>query len=325
MLTVKKQKDKDFVILNLSDPQLGNDEWAPEHRNFRIFDKTVKTLIDRVHPDLITISGDLSWAGHTVSYENYAVYLDKIGVPWSCVWGNHDNQGSAETVEAVVKEYLAHPLCLYERGDAAHGNGNFVIKIEEDGKPVSALIMMDSHDRMPYVKPDGTEEEAWAKLIPAQLDWYREQVEALRNEGCEDSVLLMHIPIYAYRDAFRAAFRADVDPASVKPDNSRGAAFWNEGFPSCEGVKYEDICSYPAEDGMMDVIEALGHTKHMIVGHDHVNNFIIPWRGTKLIYSLKCGAGCYWNPILNGGTVFTVGTAGVESVRHEFVDVSELL
>ena len=41
-----------------------------------------------------------------------------------------------------------------------------------------------------------------------------------------------------------------------------------------------------------------------------------------MIFALKTGLGCYWNPILNGGTVLKVNETGVCEVHHEFVDVS---
>lgn len=320
MLTLKKTPGKDFLILNLSDPQLGDGEWAPDHPNRRILTGTVTELVERLHPDLITVSGDLAWAGNYDAYRLFGEFLDTFGIPWTCCWGNHDNQGGPEAVDKVVDEYLTHPLFTYEKGDPALGNGNFVIRIEEDGRAVEGVIVMDSHDRMPWVNEKGETVSDWAKLIPEQLTWYEEQVRALAAEGCTDTSIITHIPIYGYRPAFAEAFRADLDPNAVKPDNSTGAEFWNPGYEDSFGVKYEGICSYPADEGMLDLIEKLGSTKHYIAGHDHVNNYVIGYHGVKLIYSLKAGPGCYWNPILNGGTVLRVTEQGVAGVWHEFVD-----
>ena len=85
MFTLNKTKDKDFIVLNLSDPQLGNGEWDEGHQNRRILTETVKILVDRVHPDLITVSGDLSWAGNTAAYEQLASFLDSLQIPWAPV------------------------------------------------------------------------------------------------------------------------------------------------------------------------------------------------------------------------------------------------
>lgn len=324
MLTLKKTKGKDFRILNLSDPQLGDSEWAEGH-NCRFLIRTVNALVERVHPDLITVSGDLSWAGNDAAYDRLADFLDGFGIPWAPVWGNHDNQGGAENMDAVADRYLSHPLCVYEKGDPALGNGNYVIGIEEDGRIVSALIMMDSHDRAPYTNEAGEEQTVWAKLWPEQMVWYREQITALDALGCHDSAMIMHIPFYSYRYAADAAYKKDIDRKTVTPVMADGEDVWNEGYKDSIGVQYEGICSYEADDGVFPVVKELGSTKYVVVGHDHVNNFMINYEGVNLIYSLKAGNGCYWNPILNGGTVLTVGEGGITGAKHEYVDVSDML
>jgi len=325
MITLKKSPDRDFLILNLTDPQLGNDEWDENHRNYQILTTTIRTLIERTRPDLITVSGDLAWAGCTKAYQMLADFLDSCKIPWAPVWGNHDNQNGPEEVDAVADMFLTHEYCVYEKGDPALGNGNYVIAVEENNTVVEGVLMMDSHDRMPFTRDDGTESNEWAKLIPEQLDWYRTQIAELEAHGCKDSTMIMHIPIYAYRDAWTAAFKSDLDPSKLTVADSLTGDCWNDGYKDSIGVKYEGICSYPADEGAFDVMRELGSTKHILCGHDHVNNFIIPYQGVKFVYCLKTGAGCYWNPVLNGGTCLRVTNDGVTDVWHEYVDVSELL
>ena len=304
MFTLKKQPGRDFILLNLSDPQLGDGEWAEGHPNRRILEGTVKELVKRVKPDFITVSGDLAWAGNDAAYDALADLLDSAGVPWAPMWGNHDNQGGADYIESVVKRYLTHPLCLYERGPAELGNGNFVIRVEEEGVPVEGILVMDSHDRAPYVNEKGEESSEWAKLWPEQIDWYREQISLLEADGCHDTALLMHIPIYAYREAHAAAEKAGIDPSSVTREEADGPDVWNPGYEDSFGVRHEGICSYPADEGMFDAVLELGSTKTLLAGHDHVNNTVIRYKGVYFVYSLKAGPGCYWDPKLNGGTVF---------------------
>jgi 3',5'-cyclic AMP phosphodiesterase CpdA len=286
---------------------------------------TLTELVKKVDPDLITITGDLSWAGHYDAYEAFAALLDSFGRPWAPVWGNHDNQRGAEVVEAVVERYLTHPLCVYEKGDPALGNGNYVIAIEENGKVVEGIIMMDTHDSAPYTSADGKITDEWAKLYPEQLEWYRDQIKMLNSLGCSDTTLMMHIPIYAYNQAWEAAANPEVDYEKIKPENSTDPANWNDGYTDSYGVKYEKICSYPEDEGMFDIMLELGSTKHILCGHDHVNNYVVNYKGVKFIYSLKTGAGCYWNPILNGGTVLRVTENGVTDVWHQYIDASALL
>ncbi len=322
MLKLKKAPEKDFVLLNLTDTQLRDSEWE-EGGNCRFLLHTVKTLVERTRPDLITLSGDLAWAGQDESYDKLADLLDSLGIPWAPVWGNHDNQMGAEYIETVVGRYLTHPCCLYERGPAELGNGNYVIAITEGDKIVSAVIMMDTHDKIPFeANKNG---KSWASLTEEQLDWYREQIRALSATGCSDTVLIMHIPCYAYRAATAAAYKADLDLKQMTLEQAEGKAVWNDGYEDSVGVQYEGIGCISYDDGVFETLAEQGSTKHVITGHDHVNNWIINYKGIKLVYALKCGCGCYWNPILNGGTVLKIGSQGVRDIKHEYVDISHLL
>lgn len=325
MITLTKKHGKDFKILNLTDTQLSNEEWSEGHKHRAILEYTAKELIERVKPDLITVSGDLSWAGHDHAYDMVAQLIDSFGIPWAPVWGNHDNQKGAEYIDSIAAKYMTYPHCIYEKGDPKLGNGNYVISIEEDGVPVEAVLMMDSHDRLPYTHADGETKLEWAKLLPEQAEWVKHELNALKKRGCKDATLVMHIPIYAYRLASDAAYKSGIDLKSVTLEMAEGTDCWNDGYTDSVGVQYETVGSYPADDGMLEAFKDAGIIKHIVSGHEHVNNFIINYEGIKLIYALKIGAGCYWNPLLNGGTVLSVNENGVYDVHHEYVNVEHLL
>lgn len=320
-----KQIDRDFKVLNLTDTQLSDEEWADEHQNRKILEYTIAELVKRVQPELITISGDLAWANHDHAYEMLADYLDSFGIPWAPVWGNHDNQGGAETVNRIAEKYLTYKNCLYEKGNRAYGNGNYVIVIEENGVPVAAFLMIDSHDRTPYTDENGEKTLVWSKLTEPQLEWIGAELESLRANGCRDVTLIMHIPIYAYREASKAAYKDDIDLRNITLQMADGSDVWNEGYTDSVGVQLEDIGSYVCDDGVLELLKRSEVAHRVICGHDHVNNWKIYYEGIHLIYSLKTGAGCYWNPLLNGGTVLKINKNGVYDVEDVFVNISHLL
>ena len=325
MKTLIKQTDRDFKVLNLTDTQLSDDEWADGHPNRNILEYTIAELVRRVQPQLITISGDLAGATHNHAYEMLANYLEGFGIPWAPVWGNHDNQGGPEAIDFVAEKYLAYKNCLYEKGDPAYGNGNYVIKIEENSIPVAAILMIDSHDRMPITDEIGEKKLVWSKLTEPQLEWIAAELESLSANGCTDATMVMHIPIYAYRKASRAAYKEDIDLSSITLQMANGSDVWNDGYKGSVGVQYEGVGSYVHDDGVLEILKNSKIVHHVICGHDHVNNWKICYEGINLIYSLKTGAGCYWNPILNGGTVLKINKTGVYYVEDVFVDVSHLL
>ena len=313
MFTLRKDAKKDFVILNITDTQLSDEEWAPDHLHLKIFLHTMNELLTRVNPDLITVTGDITWAQCPDAHKKFCDYMDSLGLPWAPVWGNHDCD-VPEVRSGKEKVFYESENCLFEAGNPALGNGNYVIRIKEDEKTVETLIMVDSHDRAKCTHPDGEEEYCWARLYPEQINWIRDTAVA---EGNECSVFL-HIPIYAYRTAFDEAFRADeFDPKSVDPQDSANPKYWR--ISGCSGVKYEDICSFAEDDGALEAIGQAKNIKYMFCGHDHVNNFMIPYHGITLAYAMKTGPACYWNDKVSGGTVITVGERGIKDVHHEYV------
>ena len=319
MISLTKSPDRDFTVLNLTDPQLSDSEWKPGEKNREILVRTVTALAEKTQPDLITVSGDLAWAGHYEAYACLADFLESFGVPWAPVMGNHDNQGGPEAVDRAVAILTARSHCLWENGDPALGKGNYVIAVEQEGRPIHGILMMDSHDRKPWTDEKGETVSQWADLDPAQLAWYEETVGGLQARGVRETTLILHIPLYTYREAFRAAWKAEIDPHSVSPEESDRGLCWNDGYRDSVGVFYEGVGSYPADNGFFDRITALGSTKTVLAGHDHVNDFMIRYRGVRLIYALKTGAGCYWDPRLNGGTVLKISARGEASAVQCFI------
>ncbi len=325
MKTVYKPKDRDFVILNLTDIHMDDAKMEAENPHLRILHTTLQTLFERTSPDLITITGDLAWGGHHVGQAHLISLLDREQVPYAPVMGNHDHETDEKEMQVFEAMLGADPLCLYEAGDSALGHGNYAVMIKEEGseKPLLGLIFMDSHNRMEYQTQAGETVNDWAHLTRAQLDFYLAQVKEMQEMGCAQSALFLHIPIRGYEEAFRAAFRTDLDPASA-PLEGESEAFTAD-YSAARGRQGEGVCCPPIDDGMLEAIVKSGHTRHVFCGHDHRNNWRIPYRGVNLVYCLKTGSAAYWDAFLNGGTVICVGDEGIKQVRNEYVTIDQAL
>ena len=318
MIILKKDPNRDFRIINLTDPQLSDGEWEEGKQEKNVLERTVKTLVERTCPDLITVSGDIAYSENEIAYRKFAELLDGFDIPWAPVFGNHDIQGGLEPLEKAAKIMTARGKCLFEEGDRSLGFGNYTIVIEQNGKPLHGLLMMDSHDRRDYTGKDGKTGLAWSDVLPEQIIWYRGQVKALSEAGIKESTLIIHIPLYTYREAAKEAFKEGLDQRSIEPFDGMQKGCFNEGYEDSFGVMYEEICSYPEDNGFFDAIKDCGHTKTVLCGHDHVNSFAVTYRGVRLIYSLKTGPGCYWDPRLNGGTLLKIDKSGKLSAEHVF-------
>ncbi len=309
--------NKDLKILNLSDVQITSKDVTENSDDLVFLKNTIRELIKKTEPDLITLSGDIAYGeqeDYLNNYLHFADFLESFGITWTLVWGNHDYSGGDEPMTVVANAYRQYPHFVFECGAPEMGNGNFVIGVREGDHTVSSIIMLDTHDQYPF-----NGKNTWAKLYPCQIKWYEEQMKLLESMGCDSNMIIMHIPIYAYREAFTAAFKSDRDPKSITYAESFDPELWNDGYKDSYGLKYEDICSYPEDEGMLDAILRYKKTSLVIAGHDHVNTLSITHKGVRLMYALKTGRGCYFNEAMNGGTLIKINSAGDISAEHIFV------
>ena len=316
MTILEKQKHRKFTILHLTDTHLYHNEWIGEKGQH--LKNTVDYLVEQAKPDLITISGDLAWTGQYDSYTDATEWLDSYGIPWAPVFGNHDDQDGYEAVAKAAEILNKSKTCLLEQGDPALGYGNYVVGIREEGRLIHGVILMDSHANQPWIDHEGKTHDAYAELYPEQFPWYRKQVEELKAQGVRETSLIMHIPIYTYHDAIKAALKEGVDPKSVPFEPGQQVGCWNPGYEDSFGVFYEGICSYPADNGFFEEILAGGTTKTVICGHDHVNTFGVRYKGVLLAYGLKTGWGSYHNGLINGGSILTIDSDGKLDMEHCF-------
>ncbi len=325
MIKIQKNPNKDFVILNLTDVHTENHELSEDSEKLRVLKNTVTELVERIKPDLITVSGDLAWGGSFEAYRMLADFMEGFNTPWTLAWGNHDQEKGYEVLDRSAEILRGSKNLIYEDGPAELGRGNFVIAICEDDKIVHGIIVMDTHNRVKFLNDEGKEDWGWGKLYPEQFQWYREQVCNLTDCGCNDTSILIHQPIYAYRYALKAAVKEGIDPRSISLKDSYGEDCWNDGYKDSFGINCEDVCCFKIDDSFFDVVTELGSTKTVIAGHDHVNCSCIRYKGVRLTYGLKTGMGAYWKPEMNGGTTFTVTSEGITDIKHEFVDATAWL
>lgn len=330
---LQKEEGEDFVILNLTDVQMMPIQWNQDLVWYQGLKYTVDELIVRVSPDLITVSGDITQDPESAEeFRLFADFIDAYGIPWAPVWGNHDykcgNLGDFETAFQIVDEaseiFTSYEHCIFEKGPIPQGNGNYVIGIEENGKVVEAIFMVDCLDMgtcgalgsaitIPFLY--GTE------TLP-HVDWYKEVVSAITELGCNDSMIITHVPLDCYTDAINAAYKNK----DATLEESYTDEPWNPGYEDSFGVFREGPTGDSFNDGFLEAIKEMnGHTKHILVGHDHINNFSIKYEGVRLTFSLKTGIGNYYAPELVGGTVMKVNSEGIYDLYHEYVDVSEFI
>lgn len=312
-IELEKEVGEDFVVLNLADVQLDDDELYDTLGQESM--ALVAKLIEDMDPDLITLSGDNAWG--TMTYLKLIELVDSYGIPWAAVMGNHDGQGCMSEFWAAY--HLAEAEnSLFQFGPDGMGYGNYLINITENGKIVHSIYMMDTHNNREYTIGDETV-KGYDHLWDDQMDWYKWCVEGTNAIAGYNvpSTVIMHIPVYEYFDAWYAV-SSDVDDAN--------------GILGTIDPAYADIASGrrgeygghpPVNNGFFELCKKLGSTKNMIVGHDHDDDYSILYEGIRLTYAVKTGAGCYYTEDMMGATTLTIDSDGVGTITQNYYALTD--
>lgn len=281
--TVQKQKDKDFVILNLADVQMCDLE---NFFNMSIIHDEIDFLVKTVKPDLITLTGDQTWSNENlISLKSLISWLDGYKIPYAPVFGNHDygNTKNSSTAELnyCCDLYEKSKYCLFNRGPSNLGTlGNYVINIMEENKIYKTLYMMDA----------GYEDTITTK----QIEWFRWNAEGIKQQnGGEyvNAMCFMHKPLPEY---YKAYYK------------------YRTGSPEVEAIGDVHVhysLNGTAQNGFFETAKQCG-VLDVVCGHQHGNNFTIKYEGVRLTFATKTGQlGGYYNDgtiNLNGATSFVL-------------------
>ena len=291
MVTIQKDPEKDFVILNLTDNHFGD----YDYRRFTALEVEfiAKQLVKKIKPDLITVTGDIVCTDSTIySVKRFTDLMESFGVPWAPVFGNHDDEGNCD-LNYLADIMLQSPHCILRKGPASMGVGNYVIGItEEDGgeeRLVETLVMMDSHH---------------SACTQEQVEWFTWAAQGINrlSGGSAEITTMMHIPLAQYQ--YGCDEKWDSAKNAWKPDSGAVGSY---GEKVCCA---RDENGSPVDNGLFDAIKNAGG-KYVFCGHEHLNNFSFLYDGVRLTYMMKIGPASGASPLLNGGTKIVVGSNGI--------------
>ena len=304
--------DREFKILQLTDVHIGGGAFSVG-KDRKAFD-AVETLIKRVKPDLVVVTGDIVYPvpfqsgtiDNRRETELFVALMDSLGVYYTVCFGNHDTEDySLYRRDDLYNIYRSSKYCLIDRAEGVD-DINYAVNVKNsEGIITQTLYMMDTHS---YV--EGFIDE-YDGLHQNQIDWYKAEVNRMNNlnkaidENAETvkSLVFIHIPLREYETA------------------------WNEyrdnGYKNTEDAIYyygkakekdEEVCCSVPEDEFFETALELGSTQGIFCGHDHVNFWSIEYKGIRLTYGMSIDHLAYVG-IENeheqrGGTIITISTEG---------------
>ena len=208
-------------------------------------------------PDLVVASGDL-WHDNPdgrgqATLEHALRRLERLGVPWTTCWGNHDQlddyQRGHDALEAAQ--------CSLYRGGATHGDHRLDLRVMGEGgvaKTAAHLFLMNSNR---------------SGLTAWQLAWLRRTQAELRarDEHTLPALAFFHIPLLEQKTLFRA---------QLTP-----------------GICQEEVCHEQESGGALPVLAEPKVIRASFCGHDHVNDYAVRGGEVDLVYGRATGHAGY--------------------------------
>ena len=296
--------DGDFKVIGFTDTHLDHNR---EKGNVTL-EYVIRNIVNE-KPDLCVFVGDnITSSFNARRAGQFCRVMEDLGVYWTCVLGNHegDNRWSISR-KKMTELFASYPHCLLEAdekhtadGEAVRGNGNHVINLADaEGNVIRSLFFLDGGDEMSEadlekyaaeIEAAGGNRDDYVK--ESQIRWYRENVAAIETiaEGPVPSALFVHIPLPEYRTAYeKLTGETEVSPANVPavdvPDE--------DGDVLLMGRRREGICCSGHNGGLFDAVADAGSTDLVVCGHDHVNDFVLRYRGVTLSYNVPSGYSSY--------------------------------
>ncbi len=271
--TFTKKSGEDFVIMQITDVHIGGGFLSAKKDKMAL--SAVRDLISYAKPDLVVVTGDVSYpipfSSGTVNNMRPAKWfgklMEQLKVPWAMVYGNHDCESFSTHKKSKLSAYYESlGSCLFKKGSCKTGEGNYVIRLENaDGTLNNLLVMFDSNSYETSSFFSGFD-----TVHRDQLEWYESEVKKHCVNG-EPQLVFQHIPLRQYRTAWWALQSGD---ESVK---------YHVGAV-CEKDQYFGIpCR---EGGEFDCLRLNG-AKGVFAGHDHLNTVSLTYKGIRLTYGMS--------------------------------------
>ncbi|NLO39149.1 MAG: hypothetical protein GX115_06730 [Ruminiclostridium sp.] len=314
--------DDDFKIAAFTDLHL---DGKKEKGNVTL--EMIIRNISSQKPDLVVFVGDnITSAVEAGTVRQFAQLMEKLGVYWTLVLGNHEGDNDASIPrQQFIDIFASYPHCLVEKerkttksGEMVWGVGNHVINLlNAKGEIRQSLYFIDSGDEMTKEDLEKYKEEIASTnnrkddyIKDSQIQWYQETVNHINAMAKKKvkSMIFTHIPLVEFHTAYERAMESDAEAKLL------------------HGVKLERVCSSGHNNGFFDRIHDLGSTQAVISGHDHVNDYAVQYKGIILAYNQCSGYSAYntvtkkiSDTLMQGFSVYTIDKDGglkIQSYRN---------
>ena len=284
---LKFNADKKFKIVQFTDVHWVADSLASEEAGERM-----NEVLDAEKPDLVVYTGDVIFARPADKGMRRALEpAIKRGIPFAVTFGNHDDEQDMNRKD--LYEFIKDmPGNLTSTVEGLSGVTNFILPVKSSvgDKDAAVLYVFDSNSYSPMKQVKGY---GWIKHD--QVQWYinesKKYTEA--NGGTPLPALsFFHIPLPEYHEAVK-----------------------HEGAFMI-GTRKETACAPEINTGLFAAMLEAGDVLGVFVGHDHVNDYAVSWKGIMLCYGRFTGGKTVYHDMPGGnGARIVELTEGIRQFR----------
>ena len=301
--------------------------------------RLLKKAVAFADPDLIMLTGDniSGYACRTQALTRCAIRglmktLSKCGRPIAAVFGNHDDEDTVFTKDeqmALYETYTSFVGCagvtaeMTVNGNTRKNVGTYDLPLYESETSDRILAELWCFDSGTY-NPDESI-GGYGLVFGEQIDWYREKSEALeQQEGKKvPGYAFQHIAPPQVFDALREVKRGT--PGAVNAYEK--AYLLPAGLTEPLQRLRESPCPPNPKDPLghkqFDAFIERGDVKAVFFGHDHINSFVVPYKGVDLVSSPGCTFSSY-NDDMRGFRIIRIPKSAPENWETETVTAVSL-
>lgn len=288
---LKFGKDGKFKIMQIADVQeiLG------------ISSDTLKLLnaaLDKETPDLIVFTGDnIRGYDKSIQKGNVKENVEKLisvitepvtsrGIPFTVTFGNHDNQSGVSNAEqAMMYEKLSGCILGTPRNDEDRGTFSLQIYDRNGGNALFNLYIIDSN---------GMTREGYEPVSKEQIEWYRSERENIKQKfgSYLPSFVFQHIPIPEVFCGLECVSRRT--KGAIPAFRSHAGKYYKLPEACSKSDFFRESPAPPdINNGEFDAFLERGEVLGVFFGHDHMNSFVVSYKGIDIGYTQGSGFNVY--------------------------------
>ena len=296
--------DGDIKIMQLNDVHIGGGIFSITKDKKTIYE--VMTMVQKEKPDLVVLNGDNVFAVPSIAYNGGGTFNNKMASKnilymfetlqtyFTVSFGNHDTEVFDFCSRADLgKLYMSdkYKYCIFNQDYDGYGVTNQCILLKNTaGEITKAILVLDSNA---YIDDSIKSCLDWKydTIHDDQVEWAKSVIEDLseKNGQAIKTICFFHIPIgefaTAYRDLEANAFEDTATTQYIggvwdeEIDEEMGERIWYGGCYRTD-EEPEDV------DSLFETLgpDGINTLEGIFVGHDHVNNAVVNYRGVILGY-----------------------------------------